>query len=105
MFNNAAQSQQQPQQQGQAVKIDWTNLAPYHKFNELHDNVKQEVEAAEKYILAEIQKSEGLAAAFPEHREMIQSVSGDAELMERVCYPCMKYGYPGTHELIRYGLT
>ncbi|KAI5807274.1 hypothetical protein DFH27DRAFT_312361 [Peziza echinospora] len=83
MFNNTAQSQQQPQQQGQAVKIDWTNLAPYHKFNELHDNVKQEVEAAEKYILAEIQKSEGLAAAFPEHREMIQSVSGDAELMER----------------------
>ncbi|KAF8466214.1 hypothetical protein BDZ91DRAFT_179010 [Kalaharituber pfeilii] len=67
----------------QAVKIELHNLAPYHKFHELTDALRGEVEAAEKYILSEIQKSEALAAAFPEHREMIQSVSGDAELMER----------------------
>ncbi|KAF8417975.1 hypothetical protein EV426DRAFT_720925 [Tirmania nivea] len=79
------QSNQQSSQQAPpgGVKIDTYNLAPYHKFHELSDPIRTEIEAAEKYILSEIQKSESLSALFPEHREMVTSVRSDAELMER----------------------
>lgn len=46
--------------------------------------LKAEIESAEKYILSEMQKSEALSAAFPEHREMVHSISNDTELLERV---------------------
>ncbi|KAF8438716.1 hypothetical protein BGX38DRAFT_1273654 [Terfezia claveryi] len=79
--NNNQQSNQQAPPGG--VKVDAYNLAPYHKFHELSDPIRIEIEAAEKYIVSEIQKSESLSAFFPEHRDMVTSVRSDAELMER----------------------
>ena len=80
-------SQTQGGQQGvlqSAVKVELYNLAQYHKFHELNDALKAEIETAEKYILSEKQKSEALSAAFPELREMVHSISNDTELLERV---------------------
>ncbi|RPB21533.1 hypothetical protein L211DRAFT_840718 [Terfezia boudieri ATCC MYA-4762] len=78
---NNQQSNQQALPGG--VKVDAYNVAPYHKFHELSDPIRIEIEAAEKYIVSEIQKSESLSAFFPEHRDMVTSVRSDAELMER----------------------
>ncbi|KAL7269514.1 Nucleoporin nup49/NSP49 (Nuclear pore protein nup49/NSP49) [Rhizina undulata] len=64
-----------------AAKVDLSRLSSTTRFLDCQESIQLELEALEKHILSQIEIANELNARFPTHRELVESVPNDFEVL------------------------
>lgn len=82
--STAAPAGQSTQQGGvQAVTIDWANVKPTTRFNELHPSVQEQLCMLDDAIQLQINQSTQINEFMPRHGDTVSSLPGDAAYLEQ----------------------
>lgn len=82
--STAAPAGQITQQGGvQAVTIDWANVKPTTRFNELHPSVQEQLCMLDDAIQLQINQSTQINEFMPRHGDTVSSLPGDAAYLEQ----------------------
>ncbi|KIW00486.1 hypothetical protein, variant [Verruconis gallopava] len=82
-LNNANTASQPTQQTVAAVKIDWTNVKPTTRFNELHQEVQDAIVFIDEVIQGAIRASIQCSEAMPAVGQAVNNIPNDVEYLER----------------------
>lgn len=83
-LNNANTSTlQQPQQSIPAVKIDWSNVKPTTRFNELHQEVQDAIVFIDEVIQGAMKASMQCSEAIPGLGRQVEGLPADVEYLDR----------------------
>jgi nucleoporin p58/p45 len=82
-LNNANASTQPAQQTVPAVKIDWTNVKPTTRFNELHQEVQDAIVFIDEIVQGSMKASMQCSEAIPGLGRQIESLPADVEYLDR----------------------
>lgn len=81
-------SNQQQQQTVPGVKIDVSNLRGTTRFNDLHEELQNQIEQIDSFIQQQIAFKEQCDALMPSHENSLSSIPGDVEYVQNQLETC-----------------